>query len=448
MADEISDDHPDAPEPRPTRWSGGRGALVWALGLVATVGLVFLAAWTGLVLGVFGLGVVALVAGVALLAGASLGARRLMLPAAALALAVMLPAAAVQQIETRIDPSAGPLIAAPRTPSAVDPKGYVRGLGPILVDLRRFAAPDGSTTTIKARADSDHVVVALPRNQCFDLDVRYRVGDRWVSDARQATLKAVALVGGPHYASTSLAYNPMGLTKEGAEAAAKVGGERFGITADPKKPAPDSRLATSRLLAFGRNPAQPGHWHRNAPSPTAPRLRFDLQAGQQIVIRDYPSWAGPLDQETSGGWDQVSGMGWPNTVRAPLSPSERGWRMRAAVRTKLNRARWVKWEREIVDWGADQAARMAGPCASDAELRQRAYTFYTQPEAFRTSDGTVRRLIGGPTTRHSPIRPQPVANQSGFVFAVEVNGLGETRVVSEQSPSGIVLEPAFWEMQR
>lgn len=434
---------PDVERPRPSvdrqrpRREGWRAALVWALGLVAIVGLTVLAVWAGVVLAVLGLAGVVLVLGVALLAVVSVWARRLMLPGATLALALMLPAAAVQHIETRIDPSAGALIVAPRTPAEVSSSSYTRGFGPVLIDLRRFSAEPGTTTAIRGRSDDDHVVVALPRDRCFNLEVHYSVGDRYQSESRELVEQLASIVAGRTSQDGGIAFTSQGLT----EAAEQRDRELVADSHDPKIPSPDPRYARERLLLFGRYPWTTGTAVRKVEG-DAPNLRLDLRAGQQIVVRDYPDWAGPLDNQWNGVSDQVAGMGWPNTARAPLSPGERGWRTRAAVHTKANRARWVKWEREIVPWAHQQVKRLAGPCATQEELRQRAYRFYIQPEAFKDDGGRVQRLLGGPTTRHSAIR-QPVASNPRLVFAVEVDGLGQVRVVDQVQPSAILATPTF-----
>lgn len=435
-----------APAPQRRR-EGWRGGLVWSLGLVATLGLAILSALAGVILGVLGLGVVALVLSALLLAVPALWLRRLMLPAATLAVSLALPAAAVQQIETRIHPSAGALIVTPRGPSEVAKSTYTRGFGPVVIDLRRFRAPDRSTTKISARADDDRVVVALPRDRCFNLVVRYRVGDRWFSQSRELVRRAAALAGGPEYRNTSLAYRPMGVTQvEAVFQDTNVTGSRF-FNLNPKLPVPDARVTPDKLLFFGTYPPTPRRAYRVATRRDAPTIQLDLRAGRQIVVRDYPEWAAPLFEELGVPSDQVAGMGWPGTLRAPLSPGERDWRLRPGVRTKLNRSRWVKWEREILDWGQQQAVRMAGPCANREELRRRAYSFYTQPEAFRTQDGRVRRLLGGPSTRHSEIF-QTVAPRSSSVFKVEVNGLGQAKVVHAVDAQNIYADPTFTEVER
>ncbi len=444
------DEEPSLTPPRrASRREGWRGGLVWSLGLVATLGLTILCAWAGVVLGVLGLGAVALVVAALLLAVPALWLRRFMLPAATLAVALALPAAAVQQIETRIHPSAGALIVSPRAPGDVSTTAYRRGFGPILIDLRDYRAPDGSITRVAARADDARVVVALPHDRCFNLDVRYRVGDQWFSDSRELVRRAAAMAGGPAYSRTSLAYRPMGLTRVAAETeeSANLSASRFS-SANPKLPTPDVRFTPDKLLFFGAYPVgSRGHARREVPRSNAPTIRLNLQAGRQIVVRDYPDWAAPLFDEFSQNGDQIAGMGWPGTLRAPLSPGERDWRLRTGVRTKLNRSRWVKWEGEILDWGQQQAVRMAGPCASKSELRRRAYTFYTQPEAFRTQDGRVRRLVGGPSTRHSKIL-QPVAPRSSSVFKVEINGIGQAKVVDTLESQNIYAEPVFTEQER
>ena len=435
-----SETPPRSPSPAPPsrRLDGWRAALAWTLGLVAIVGMSALAVWAGVVLSVFGLAPIVLVLGVALLGSAAIAARRLALPAATVALALMLPAAGVQLIETRIDPSFGTLIAAPRTAADVAPGGYTRGYGPVLVDLRQFEAAPGSTTRIAARSDDDRVVVALPRDRCFDLDVRYSVGDEYYSDTRTIARRAAAVVGATDPDDGWLGFAPRGISETERQTLRELEAD----ARNPKLPSPDRRYLPSNLLLFGTFPHTSGSAVRRSAAEHAPKLVLDLQAGKQVVVRDYPEWAGPLATDEHGYGDQVSGTDWPARVRAPLSPGERDWRLRSTVRTKLNRSRWVKWEREILPFAKQQAKRLAGACATDAELARRAYRFYTQPERYLDDQGKVHRLIGGPTTRHSEIE-QPVASTPRLVFAVEVDGLGRTRVVDQLPTAAITLEPVF-----
>lgn len=425
-------DIPDAGPPleaaarRPSRVTF-RAALAWALGLIATLSLAAFAAATGLVLSVFGLGGVALAA-VALLAliGATVW-RRGMLPLAVIALGLALPAAWAASGTEPLERSRGELHVLPRSPSDVGGKTFRRGVGAVLVDLRKFNAPVGSTTRIAAQADAGRLVVALPRDRCFHLDVRFEVEP--LSDPAEAALTAGRTFTrgqGGNFGS----YSALGLTSLASQADS-LRAERAALRAGEGKVLPYD------LLAFNRNATEAGRYRRAAiGQPSAPTLRLDLRSSQQIVIRDYPPNVGPLldDQAMRGYSQQVAGMLWPQGVEAPFAPVEKSWAGRSVVRTPTNRARWIRWEREIVAWAKKQARRAAGPCASTDDLRARGFTFLTQPEAVRRN-GRTERLLGPRNRPHSAIL-QPAVDTADTMLQVEVNGLGETRMVGLQPGAG------------
>jgi hypothetical protein len=108
-----------------------------------------------------------------------------------------------------------------------------------------------------------------------------------------------------------------------------------------------------------------------------------------------------------------------------------------SVRTPENRARWVKWEREMVKFAVEQARRWAGPCATDQQLEDRGLLFQTQPQTIKAKGKAPQELLGGPTTRRSSIS-QPTVPSKYSVLSVEVNGLGKVKTtgVTTFNPEG------------
>ncbi len=400
----------------------GREALGWALGMVATLALAAIAAVGGMVLATFGLGGVVLALAAMVLVVSATVWRRAALPAAVVATALALPAAEAALSSTRLDRSHGTLTVRPSSPDDLSDHTYRRGTGTVFVDLRGYHAPRGSRTGIAAQADSGRVVVALPRDRCFHLNVQYRVDP--YDARREAVLQSLGVVGLANDPWRNVGFGSVGLTEAAWEAEHR-GIDQAGI---------DGSRLPYNLLAFGRAPSTAGVWMRPVVGDaSAPTLDLVLDASQQIVVRDYPDWAGPLDFEAGDDVDQIAGTRWPEGLKSPPSPGERAWALRSSVRTPANRARWVSWEREITAWGKAQANRFAGPCASRAERRERAITFLTQPERFRVDGGSASPvLLGGPTTRRSAIE-QPVVRARETMLQVEVNGLGETRVVGTRA---------------
>ncbi|MBO9532498.1 MAG: PspC domain-containing protein [Solirubrobacteraceae bacterium] len=244
-----------------------------ALALLALAGLA-----AGLAL--FGLGVVALLLACACVITLVVRPGLRAAPLGAAAVALTLPAAGVALADTEIAPQAGAKTVELRTPSDVDPAGYRAGTGPLLVDLRRFAAPAGSITTVRARADLRSLVVALPRNRCFSLVVDQTLDRRWPAELLDRRRPAVLHLGAP-------ARFPLPQERRLAKAGA-----------------PPS------LVAYGR-PIMGGsvRWRQTAADHDAPVLHLVLTTGRsQAIVRDYPAAAHPLDDPW---WP------WPHVLGAP-----------------------------------------------------------------------------------------------------------------------------------
>lgn len=424
--------------PRAELAAGAGEALLFVLRLGATTGLALVCAGAGFLAGVFGLGWVALLAAVGLcVVGATLW-RRAMLPAAVLAAAVALPAAAAALSTTRFEPSRGTLIAAPRTSDDLDPgRTLRRGVGPVLVDLRHFMPTDESRSTrIVARADHGRIVVALPQDRCFDLRIRSVVTDGPLRGGQADRTQDLA--------GTAL----MMLGAQSNESEQYLGaGQALSRRARTREQQTVAHYgqAVRNVSLFGRFAPTPGGTIRTAAPPRGPAvsvrpssgpprttLDLDLRASAQIIVRDFPDDVGPLARGTTGGeGDQVSGQvggtSWPADLRGPLSPGQRAWSARAGNRSVANRRAWVRWEREMVRWGTAQARRYAGPCAGKFELRERTVAFFTQPQVVRTAGHTLR-FPGGDRRLRSSIVQAPARGLERLT-KVEVNGLGEVRAV-------------------
>jgi hypothetical protein len=418
------DEHPsetprsDAPPPRAPRVPF-RAAVAWGLGVVATVAIAGAAAAIGVTLTVFGLGGIVLVlVGLLTLTGATIW-RRGMLPLAVIAIAVALSSTWAARSEGSLERSHGMLIVQPKHPGDIAAGTYRRGVGPVLVDLRRFNAPQGSTTRIAARADAGKLVVALPTNRCFNLDVRFR--NDVLSDAAQFSLFTLRAFSG-RAEPTNVSSSGLGLTIKASQADS----ERAGKLALAGWNGTGQDTSPYGLLAFNRWASESGRHYRAAVGePDAPTLRLDLRASQQIVIRDYPEAVGPLvDGYGEGDQEQVGGMFWPENVRAPLAPVERRWASRSKVRTPENRARWIAWERRMIAWAREQGRRAAGPCASLADLQARGVAFLTQPERLRRA-GRTTTLLGTPPYRRSKL-PQRTVFAADNMLSLEADGLGHT----------------------
>lgn len=399
--------------------------LLWTMRLGITLALAGICAFGGFLLALFGLGGVALVLAAALLAITAVAWRRGMLPAAVLAAALALPAAQVVLGEIRYDRSFGTLIVRPSSPAQVAGRDFVRGFGSVLVDLRGFKAPDGSVTQIAARSDNNRVVVALPRGRCFNLDIRFQADPDGALGTRQLLTEIGRLAGLDLGSGETTMVSSTLLTSAASERETSVNSlamEQGRVTGAPVFPL--------GLNLYGRVPALGSDEIRRVATgqPSAPTLRLDLRSRQQVVVRDYPNDAGPLIEPGMGG-SQVADLSWPSGVTPPASPVELAYGARPSIRTAANRRRWLNWERRMVAWSTEQAKRGAGACASRKELSERGFQFNIQPESVPDGRGGGSIASGVPGAGRSRIRQMPVERRNQLL-TVEVNGLGETRVLA------------------
>lgn len=284
-----------------------RGMASLALLAAASAGLATLALGAAAVtLFGFGWGVVAtttvfLVA--ALVAWPLLRPSWVLLPLAA----ILIPAVAVAASGVRLAPQAGVVVRAPEKTSDIPGRGYRTGLGDLLVDLRGFRAAAGSAVPLRLDTGTGRTVVALPRDRCFNLDVRYKTDT--------------------------------------------PGWDTFTPTAPWSEPR-DGPTAPS--VFYGRGVSTPeGRWTRPSSDRSAPTLRIDFTSVDgSLWIRDYPDTTGPLYEPD-----------WPEQLSAPVSPGELRLAWRESNRKPSVQRRWKAWRKQVRRFKRAQRARRRGACA-------------------------------------------------------------------------------------
>lgn len=354
--------------------------LSWLLALAASAGACVLALITGIGLGLFGLGAVALIVSIGLVAFAALAWQRGAMPLALVAASLAGGATLATATPPRIDRSSGMLVAAPATAADADGRRFVRGLGSVLVDLRKTTLPSGSITRISARSDSGRVVVALPEGRCVNLRVRARRPWRDTSEAVQLVESIAHRNGTLPDREREPASANLGAFDKPTRARMLWGSqyERMPVM-----------VAYGRTVLAGRSGI--AHWRR-AVAPDAPTVELDLQA-DNITVRDYPPGTTALGrrvtrQERESGappevYPALRGADWPGErYPAPsLIPPTGEEAPYAAVPPT---GAWLP----AAIAGAREAARLAaGSCAGRA---QRAASWMT----FSDERGRLIRVNG------------------------------------------------------
>lgn len=284
-----------------------RGMASLALLAAAAAGLATIAAAAATTT-VFGFGWAVAVAGGVFLV-AALVAWPVVRPAWALAAlaAALVPAVAVAASGVRIAPQSGLQTRAPSTAADIPRDGYRMGLGDLLVDLRRLDVRPGSVVPIRIDTGTGATVVALPRDRCFNLDVRYDTSEAWTF-TRVLSRRSYA--------------------KRGA-------------------------------TFYGDDNPTAGHWRRTSSDPRAPTLMIDYTAVVgTLTIRDYPLATGPLHQP----W-------WPSNLLAPASPGARRWAWRDETSSRSVKRRWERWRTDVARFEARKRKLRAGACAPDEPAR-------------------------------------------------------------------------------
>ncbi|MDO8188643.1 PspC domain-containing protein [Conexibacter sp. JD483] len=242
-----------------------RGVASVALLIAALAGLATVAAVTAAAT-LFGFGWAIAVALAAFLLGALV-----LLPSVSPAwvlpplLAAALPAVVVAASGVRVEPQAGLVTERPQTAAEIPAGGYRTGLGDLFVDLRELRAAPGEVVPLKLETGFGRTVVALPRDRCFAVEVRYEAGvGGW--DSVRSLAQSVRL-------RSPVRSRPAVVL--------------FG---DPR---------------FGRS----GAWRRAVVRRHVPLLRVDYRTvGGDLWLRDYPSGVGPL---ADPWWSDVAGGGDP-----------------------------------------------------------------------------------------------------------------------------------------
>lgn len=285
----MDDEHPrddhemprpaDDTDPAPGRVleALGRGVTTAAVVVASVAAAGALAVLAGL-LTLFGWGLAVGVALAVVTVGAALRPRPanawLLVPVLALAA----PAVAVAVSGVRVLPQRGAVIEVPRTTDQIPAAGYRAGLGDLLVDLRELRTAPGEEVVVRAGSDLGRTVVALPRDKCFALEVRWTTGG--------LRLPRV------HERSSVLGFRSGLSLKQIGQQGPRLRKRRT--------------VTRGRIAVFGRTSAQDhGRWVSETDDANAPRLTLELESeGGSFVVRDYPDSVEPL---RSGEWpiDQV-----------------------------------------------------------------------------------------------------------------------------------------------
>jgi phage shock protein PspC (stress-responsive transcriptional regulator) len=286
-------------EDRGERPSLVRGLASLALLAAGVAGMTTIAAAASLMT-VFGFGwTVALAGGVFLVA--ALVASPVVRPAWTLAVlaAAVVPAVVVATSGVRVEPQTGLVTHTPSTVADVPKDGYHAGLGDLFVDLRRFEARAGSTVPLRLDTGTGRTVVALPRDRCLNLDIRYRTSKGW---------PLTRVLGRP---------------------------------------------AQRGAVFYGDSLPLAGHWRRRSSDPHAATLKIDYTAVVGTLrVRDYPLTTGPLyDPE------------WPENVASPRSPGAIRWAWRETVHKPSVQRRWRTWRKRMARFRRDRTRMRAGACA-------------------------------------------------------------------------------------
>jgi hypothetical protein len=421
---------PHSPEP-PRRWFDGPGLAqvdrsLWRLilAIAITVASMVIAAEAGVVLAAFGLGGLVLGLAAVLLVAGILVRRQAMLPLGLVAATLAVPAAVTAHQQRPLDRSAGLLTVTPQTAAQLDGKTYRRGIGSIFLDLRQMRAQGERQIAVTATADVGMIVVALPRDKCLNLNVQAERGPG-IAALPNAALGQIGRTSVPlrsifpDEATDALRHRPTEAISE----------------------QPSSSPAV--LFAYGRgvHAESGGTRYRRWVRPNVPTVNLTLAASQPIVVRDYPDAIGPLTAAARSG-PQVGDINWPRMVRLPPRPDDQDWRNRwlstwtaSQVANDIPQL-WAKWERATIMAQQRQASRIAGACATPAELRSTWVTAQyhdLQPDGMDAKGNPLYDGAAGTVDEDGGFVP-PMGARG---YQIAVNGLGDTEY-SEYDVNGTV----------
>lgn len=238
------------------------------------------------------------------------------------------------------------------------------GQGPVVLDLRGLRMPTPSPGAapprlrVRARADTDNVIVALPESACLRVVLRHRrlmprpeIFDRFVALAGLSTNADVE--------PEELNYRDSGGgLSESQEMAEQYARDRRGAV---------------NVMAYGRPIDGDGTLVRAAADPQAPTLELDVEAGGQVGVRNYPE-----DRELRKVVypSLQAALGWPGRhLERPMAPSNAAWQLKRDGTATLETVDGRRLEREhrqkVRDWAVREARRSAGPCPTRADLAAR-----------------------------------------------------------------------------
>lgn len=177
-------------------------------------------------------------------------------------LAAALPAVVVAASGVRVLPQAGLVTERPQTVAQIPADGYRAGLGDLFVDLRELRAAPGEVVPLQLETGFGRTVVALPRDRCFEVEVRYEAGvGGWES------IRSVA---------ASVRWR------------------------SPVRSRPSVVLFDDSTRLGGS-----GAWRREVARTHVPIVRIDYRTvGGDLWVRDYPRGVGPL---ADPWWSDVEG---------------------------------------------------------------------------------------------------------------------------------------------
>lgn len=393
-------DQPRVPDPRPGEGQAGprrsrsrTGGLPRGIGRGITTAAVVVAAAAGAgaigvaagLLTLFGWGAAIVAAIVAVGLAAAIRPRPangwLLVPVLALAV----PAVAVAVSGARVMPQRGAVVETPATVAEIPDEGYRAGFGDLLVDLRNLNADDGDQIVVHAGSDLGRTVVALPQNQCFNLDVRWQTGD--------LRLPRV------HEQRTVTGFHPRNkLNMAGQQG--PYHRKRFGLT-------------RGRIALFGRAYGDDqGRWVAPTNREGAPTLTLELASeGGSFVIRDYPDDVAPLRSTD-----------WPIDQVPPPYP--------AFVRRQELRAALARSQRNL-------ARTMRAPSAGAAAATTTSATVPVDPAATAPTTTTT-----APPPADPPVPPDAVTRQvrpSRVVRAPTPSPPGQRRSIRPRVARGVVM---------
>lgn len=272
-----------------------------------------------------------------------------------------------------VEQSTGPLTASPSIGelTAGGPQ-YRRGRGSVIVDLRalplasRAAGQAAPELTVRARADTGDVVVALPERACV----------RVVVDHRRLAPRPVIF--------DKLAW-PLGLRTQGKDRSDSLPDQRGGQLTSQEfaNELRRKRDGEPPLIAYGQPRWGGGRWTRETAQPPVATIRIKAAAGGQVLVRNFPTR--PLDLRPEGRGDDLA-WGTANTRTQPRADDHVENAQRTAAATGPSdailspppgetvpefRRRVLAHHAAVVRWATAEARRAAGPCPTRDDLARR-----------------------------------------------------------------------------